>query len=171
MKNNSTISAKDARAELALYMNDMSTDLDGHDDYICDAVSEVADSWVSVYTRNQVAYCRENSSSVRDVLAEGLALAPADFFKANPNADYEDYEAHIGACAWYHDNETAIYDDLGDALYYVGLGELARRHGDALDRDAWESVSLDVNDYDTFGEAVEAADAQYTEALTEEKAA
>lgn len=171
MKNDNTISAKEARAELALYMNDINTDLDGHEGYICDAISEVADSWVSVYTRNQIDYCRENPSSVRDVLAEGLALAPADFFEAHPNADYEDYEAHLGARAWFRDNEAAIYDDLESTLYYVALGELARRHGDALDRDAWENVSLDVNDYDTFGEVIEAADAQYIEALTEEKAA
>lgn len=78
MFKNSTFSAKAYRDELANQMNDTSIELEDYTDYIlCDAISELAESSVSIYTSDRIAYCRENDESVQEALFEGLALQSA----------------------------------------------------------------------------------------------
>ncbi len=168
MSNNTTFSAKAAREELKNQMNDISYDLCGYDGYICDAISELADSWTSIYTSNQVTYYRTHEERARDALTEGLALSPADYFAKYPNHGIRDYEAHVGACAEYMDNERAAYEGLGTVARYVAIGALADKYGDILDTEAFEDVCPEGNDIDTcdtFEDVAEAVCKAYAEAL------
>lgn len=137
---NQTVSAAALRSELEATTDGRALELEDHDGYVCDAVAEIADYDVSIYTADQIAYCREHADSVREALFEGLALDGRDYFKANPGDDFEGYEAHLGAAAWYMDSERAVYEDLADGLRYAALGRLAAQFGDALDAAAWDEV-------------------------------
>lgn len=137
---NKTVSAAALRSALEATTDGRALELEDHDGYVCDAVAEIADYDVSIYTADQIAYCREHADSVREALFEGLALDDRDYFKANPGDDFEGYEAHLGAAAWYMDSERAVYEDLADGLRYAALGRLAAQFGDALDAAAWDEV-------------------------------
>lgn len=137
---NQTVSAAALRSALEAATDGRALELEDHDGYVCDAVAEIADYDVSIYTADQIAYCREHADSVREALFEGLALDGRDYFKANPGDDFEGYEAHLGAAAWYMDSERAVYEDLADGLRYAALGRLAAQFGDALDAAAWDEV-------------------------------
>ena len=135
-----TFSATSARATIDGRVCDMALELEDHNGYICDAISEIADTSVSIYTDDNVAYCREHSDEVRDALMEGLALDGTQYFELYPRHDYEDYEAHLGAIAEYVANERALYDDMEDGIEYAVLGALAKHYGDELDKAAYEYV-------------------------------
>ena len=137
---NQTVSAAALRSALEATTDGRALELEDHDGYVRDAVAEIADYDVSIYTADQIAYCREHADSVREALFEGLALDGRDYFKANPGDDFEGYEAHLGAAAWYMDSERAVYEDLADGLRYAALGRLAAQFGDALDAAAWDEV-------------------------------
>ena len=165
---NQTVSAAAMRSELEATTDDRALELEDHYGYVCDAVSEIADADVSIYTADQVSYCREHADSVREALFEGLALDGRDYFKANPGDDFEGYEAHLGAAAWYMDSERAVYEDLADGLRYAALGRLAAEFGDDLDAEAWAAVD-DATDWEDNNARIEdvtdgAAEA-YREAL------
>ena len=165
---NQTVSAAALRSALEATTDDRALELEDYDGYVCDAVSEIADADVSIYTADQIGYCRENPESVREAICEGLALDGREFFAANTGADYEDYEAHLGVVAWYMDAERAIYEDLADGLRYAALGRLAAQFGDALDAAAWDEVdaATDWEDSNAHIDGLmdEAADA-YAEAV------
>lgn len=128
---------------------DYGDELAGYDGYVCDAISEIADSGVSIYTSDQIAYCREHGSSAREALDEGLAMQPRDYFNANPGSDYESYEAHIGACAEYLDIERAIYDSLEECITYAVICHMGDLYGLTLDAEAWECVeTMHAEDWD-----------------------
>ena len=165
---NQTVSAAALRSAIEATTDDRALELEDHDGYVCDAVAEIADYDVSVYTAAQVAYCREHAESVREAICEGLALDGREFFAANPGNDYEDYEAHLGVAAWYMDTERAVYEDLDDGLRYAALGRLAAQFGDALDAAAWDEVDA-ATDWDDSSARIddlmdEVADA-YAEAV------
>lgn len=165
---NQTVSAAALRSALEATTDDRALELEDHNGYVCDAVAEIADDNVSIYTANQIAYCRENPESARSAVCEGLALDGREYFDANPSDDYEDYEAHIGIAAWFMDAEAAIYADLADAMRYASLGRLAAEFGDDLDAEAWAAVD-DATDWEDNNARIEditdgAAEA-YREAL------
>ena len=72
MSNNTTFNAKIVRNEIANKICDMALELEDYDGYICDAISEIADSNVSIYTADNIAFCREHSDDVRDALMDEL---------------------------------------------------------------------------------------------------
>lgn len=165
---NQTVSAAALRSAFEATTDDRALELEDHDGYVCDAVAEIADYDVSIYTANQIAYCREHADSVREAIFEGLAIDGREFFSANTGADFEDYEAHLGAAAWFMDAEAAIYADLADAMRYASLGRLAAEFGDDLDAEAWAAVD-DATDWEDNNARIEditdgAAEA-YREAL------
>ncbi len=135
-----TFSAKEAMNGIAAVTDGRALELEDYTGYVCDAITEIADGAVSIYTADQIAYCRENPDAVRDAIADGLALDSREYFEANPGDDFEGYEAHLGAAAWYMDSERAVYEDLADGLRYAALGRLAAQFGDALDAAAWDEV-------------------------------
>ena len=150
MFEDTTFSAKAACEELAKKLNDIDNlELDNYGYCLDDAVSELASYRISVYTADQIAYCRENGASVREALWEGLALEPKDFFNRHEGADYEEYEAHLGVAAAYIDNERAIREDLETVVQRAVLSALADRYGDALDTEAALSVLPEGSDIDT----------------------
>lgn len=168
MFENSTFSAKAYRDELANQMNDTSIELENCAGYIlCDAISELAESSVSVYRSDRIAYCRDHGEGVREALLEGLALKPRDYFNSLDGADYEDYEAHLGAIAWYMDVERSMYDELGRTVEYIVIGALAAEHGDTLSTDAYMAVSTDIDTCDTIDDIKENACREYAETLEE----
>lgn len=171
MFKNSTFSAKAYRDELANQMNDISIELKDYTDYIlCDAISELAESSVSIYTSDRITYCRENDRSVQEALFEGLALNPREYFNGLAGADYKDYEAHLGAIAWYMDAERAMYDELGRTVEYIVVGALAAEYGDVLSTDAYMAMRPDASDIDTcdtIEEIKDGACTEYADALEE----
>lgn len=163
-----TFSAKEAMDGIAAVTDDRALELEDYSGYVCDAVSEIADTDVSIYTADQIDYCRENPESARSAVCEGLALDGREYFDANPGDDYKDYEAHVGIAAWFMDAEAAIYADLADAMRYASLGRLAAEFGDDLDAEAWAAVD-DATDWEDNNARIEditdgAAEA-YREAL------
>lgn len=144
-----------------------------YDGYVCDAISEVADSNVSIYTADQIAYCREHGASARNVIDEGLAMQPRDYFDANRGSDYEDYEAYIGACAKFMDIESAIYDSLENVIEYAVICHMGDTFGLTLDAAAWAAVEDGhAEDWDDSGarleDIFEDAERTYREALAGE---
>lgn len=137
---NTTFSATSARAAIYGRVCDMAIELEDYDGYVCDAISEIADSSVSIYTADNIAFCREHSDDVKEALLNGLALDGAQYFESCPVHDYEDYEAHLGAVAEYVANERALYEDLEDGIEYAVLGALAKHYGDELDKAAYGYV-------------------------------
>lgn len=140
MSNNTTFNAKIVRNEIANNICDMALELENHYGYIYNAISEIADSNVSIYTADNIAFCREHSDDVRDALMECLALDGSQYFEANPNDDYENYEAYLGSVAQYVANERALYEDMEGGIEYAVLGALAKHYGDELDKAAYEYV-------------------------------
>lgn len=140
MSNDTTFNAKIALDSLASNICDMALELEHYDGYICDAISEIADSSVSIYTADNVKFCRENGDDVREALLNGLALDGSAYFEANPGNDYEDYEAYLGAVAEYVANERELYADVESAIEYAVLSALASQYGEELDEAAYEYV-------------------------------
>ena len=160
---------KNASDDLPDYGDEVA-DCDG---YVCDAISEVADSNVSIYTADQIAYCRPRGASARNAIDEGLAMQPRDYFDANRGSDYEDYEAHIGACAEFMDIERAIYDSLENVIEYAVICHMGAAFGTTLDADAWAMVeechAEDWNDNNArLSDIYDDAEATYREALAGE---
>ena len=141
-----------------------------YDGYVCDAISEIADSNVSIYTADQIAYCREHGASARDAINEGLAMQPRDYFDANRGHDYEDYEAHIGACAEFMDIERAIYDGLENVIEYAVICHMGDAFGPTLDAAAWAAVEdCHAEDWDdnnaVLSDIYDEAEASYRRAI------
>lgn len=156
MSNNTTFNAKIARADLASNICDMALELEHYDCYICDAISEIADTSVSIYTADNVQFCRDNSDDVKEALCNGLALDGSAYFEANPGSDYEDYEAHLGAVAEYVANERELYADYEAAMEYAVLGALMERYGEELSREAYEYVNdCKTCDWDDTSERID----------------
>lgn len=151
---NQTVSAAALRSAIEATTDDRALELEDYSGYVCDAVAEIADDDVSIYTANQIAYCREHADSVREAIFEGLAIDGREFFSANTSADFEDYEAHLGVAAWFMDAEAAIYADLADAMRYASLGRLAAEFGDDLDAEAWAAVD-DATDWEDNNARIE----------------
>ena len=156
MNNNTTFNAKIARNDIASNICDMALELEDYDGYICDAISEIADSSVSIYTADNLRFCRENSDDVREALLNGLALDGSQYFESHPGNDYEDYEAYLGACAEYVANERELYADYEAAMEYAVFGALIERYGEELSREAYEYVNdCKTCDWDDTGERID----------------
>lgn len=156
MSNDTTFNAKIARNDIASNICDMALELEDYDGYICDAISEIADSSVSIYTADNVRFCRENSGDVREALMNGLALDGSQYFESHPGNDYEDYEAYLGACAEYVSNERELYADYEAAMEYAVLGALMERYGEELSREAYEYVNdCKTCDWDDTSERID----------------
>lgn len=137
---NNTFSAKETRKTLASTMCDEATELEDYSGYICDAITELADSNTNIYTADQVKYAMEHDDDVNEALFNGLAMSGRDYFEANPNHTWFEYTAHIGACAEYTGISNRLYGDLEEAVEYAVLGHLANVFGDQLNAKAYEDV-------------------------------
>lgn len=86
------------------YGNDFS-DYVNSDGYVCDTISEIADSNTSIYYSDIMDFIRENPDSLADVVAEGLY---------DPSNDYDLYKH--GQAAEYMTIEHDLYSNLADCL-------------------------------------------------------
>lgn len=153
---NATFSATAARANIGARTSDYALELENYNGYICDAVSEIADGGVSIYTSDNIEYCREHSDDVKDALSDGLALDPRNYFEEHPGHDYEDYEAHLGAMAEYMAIEQEIYNNLEEGIEYAVLDALKTAYGDYLLTEAYEYIrDTKTCDWDDNNERVD----------------
>lgn len=114
-------------------------DLVAYSGNIGDAVSELADYNVSIYTSEQIEYAFKDTELTAQAVRE-FGLEPAD--------DFEAYAAQAGVCAWYQSNKDEIYDNLEDGITLCVLDELEKAHeGEPFNERAWECM-LELKTYD-----------------------
>lgn len=143
MKKNTTATTFDAKSELKCMrdnLSDASVEFAGYGGCIGDAITEAADSSVSIYTSDNVTFALEHDEAVGEVMFSGLALDGREYFTENPNHTFRDYAAHVGQCAEYFELSQQIYNELEDAVTYAVLEHLVSVYGDNLDRAAWDHV-------------------------------
>lgn len=153
---------------LAYYTNtDLITRFADYDSgYICDIVSEISDSAISIYTQDQIDFAMENTDAVQEALEEGFmsGIHPEDC------GDFRNYVAKAGVAGWYLKNERDIYDNIRECLNYGICEALQRQYGmiEITDEqiEILEHLDLDINDY--FEDTIEKA-AQELGLITEEE--
>lgn len=100
---NQTVSAAALRSAIEATTDGRALELEDHDGYVCDAVAEIADYDVSIYTAEQIAYCREHADSMRYASLGRLAAEFGD------DLDAEAWAAVDDATDW-EDNNARIED-------------------------------------------------------------
>lgn len=136
----------DAAAELkrmAEAIGAEAAELAGYRGFACDAVHEIADSYVSVYTYDQIQFALEHDAYADQAVADCVAISGPEYFAANPAYTFRDYVAHVGACAEYCMVYEAIEEQFEDAMEYLALSHLVREFGGELDAAAWERVKAE----------------------------
>lgn len=80
--------------------------------YICDIISEIADSNTSVYYSDIIEFISNNVEEVNDAIEElGWAGCGSDLYKA-------------GQAAEYRKNENDMYNELEEGLFNVALSHI-----------------------------------------------
>lgn len=124
--------------------------------YICDIISEIADSSVSVYTQDQINFAMENDDMVEEVFAEGIAPDAENHFKNG--GSLRDYNAAVGACAWYMQNERDMYDNMNECVLYAVCAALGADGVEDLTEDNISDLeSLDFDNNDRIEDVIEEA--------------
>lgn len=122
-----------ARENLNGYSQDFITDHDaGSSQYICDAVSEFADSRTSIYYADIKDFICNNFDAVGETISElGWDGCGGDLYKAGQMAEYMSIEREI-------------YDELRDILKYITLDfiDSTDEANDEAER-IWESLDDD----------------------------
>lgn len=120
-------------------MNDISIDFTndymycGCTSYICDAISEHADSNTSIYYSDIEKFMSNNIEAVNDAISEfGWDGCGSDLHKA-------------GQMAEYMENERLIYDDLEDVCKLAALDFLRNTEGELIAADLWDSVEIAID--------------------------
>lgn len=160
LEKGTALKINDYMSELASY--DFATDFADYDrGYICDIISEIADSSVSIYTKDQIDYAMNHEDSVEEALTSGIAPDASEYFK-HDRGDFRSYVASVGAAAWFRDNERAMYDNIKECVLYAVCTVLKNEYGiEELTEDQigdLEFIDFDINDYLEYiiEEAVEA---------------
>lgn len=117
--------------------------------YVCDIISEIADSNVSIYTQEQFDYAVENDDAVEEAFFNGIAPDGAEFFKNN-RGGFREYVAAVGAAAWYEHNTIDMYNNMDECIVYA-ICEALRTQYDITELtevqvDMLEDHSFDNND-------------------------
>ena len=80
--------------------------------YICDIISEIADSNTSIYYSDIIKFISENVEAVNDTIAEfGWEGCGSDLYKAGQMAEFTQLQ-------------NAMYEELGDGLYNFAISYL-----------------------------------------------
>ena len=148
MKKNVNEIIRDLKAE----MNDISIELaeyyDNYD-YICDAISECADSNVSIYYSDIERFMSNNIQAVNDAIDEfGWDGCGSDLHKA-------------GQMAEYLENERLIYEDLEEVAQLVGFEYFRNVYGEEITKEQAEAIEeaasgIDHNDsFDIVRDAID----------------
>ena len=103
--------------------------------YICDAISEIADSHTSIYYSDIMQFISNNPEALADVVSEGL-------YEVN-GRDYDLYKH--GQAAEYMTIERCIYDDLENALKIYALDYIGHElNRETIPAEVWEEVENDI---------------------------
>ena len=148
MKKNVNEIIRDLKAE----MNDISIELAEYYDncnYICDAISECADSNVSIYYSDIERFMSNNIQAVNDAIDEfGWDGCGSDLHKA-------------GQMAEYLENERLIYEDLEEVAQLVGFEYFRNVYGEEITKEQAEAIEeaasgIDHNDsFDIVRDAID----------------
>lgn len=97
-------------------------ELPDYSGYTCDAISDIADSNVSIYTADLLEYAQENPDSMSRAACD-FCLEPGNY------SDWESYTEAVASAAWYDDDRAAMED--GEEMRH-GLNLVAWKHLQAL---------------------------------------
>ena len=126
---------------------DVCKELEDGTGYICDAISETADSNVSIYNNN----LWENAPAIRDyieaAIEEGLVdTSKVDLMKIFQAGEYEYYT-------------QLLYDNLKTIIYNIAVEYINKEYPDIeIDEDDLENVLDDIDNNDDFDRITEAVD-------------
>lgn len=126
--------------------------------YICDIISEIADSAVSIYTRDLFEFAINNEEDVDEAIAEGFCGDPSHY------SSFREYLTRVGGAAWFLKNERGIYDNLRQCLTYGVCEALGSQYGitEITDEqiDVLEHIDFEIYNYyeDCIEQAVEELD-------------
>lgn len=143
----------------SLAANEYGKELLDYSTYIGDAIAEIADSHVSIYTQDNIDYCHEHPTSAANVAFE------LDIRQAN-DEDFNHFCARVGAATEYWDIKEQLYYDLKDTLKWC-FAEVCKNEGYRFDCSIVSSLKNSwVFDFDeTISYYTEKAPAIYAEAI------
>lgn len=156
------------QAQEGLYTGSFGEDLYDYDGYICDAITEIADSRISVYTADQIEFANDwnNNDYVQGAIIEGLALSGADYFSAHPDNNAQDYLAHVGAAGWYQKNSADLYEHLDDSMAWATLQTLKDTYGiTEISEDLLDNIKCELENVDNNDRLSDTIESACTEAL------
>lgn len=138
----------------------LADELTDYSGYVCDAICEIADSNVSIYTLEQQKFALENTEETADAVNE---------FGLEPSKDFGEYVARAGAMAWFARNEREIYDNLEKGIAFCVVCDLEKEYrGEAPNLDAWDYVkNMKKCDWEDSSELIEDITDEAKELYTE----
>ena len=108
--------------------------------YICDAITEIADSRTSIYYSDILDFIRNNPEALAEVVEEGL-------YCVDSRHSYDLYK-HAQA-AEFMTIEREIYDNLEDAIKAYAANYIREQyHTETISADIWESIADDLDSID-----------------------
>ena len=118
--------------------------------YIMDAIAEYADANTSIYYNEQRDYALTHYDTARDVIREGLAPDASEYFRSNPQKDFDDYVCMVGACAEYRDIEERLFRAYPEIVYACVL--MACDEHNNCEKLLDSLPCYDDNQFQTFGD-------------------
>lgn len=104
-------------------------------EYICDAISEIADNNTSIYYSDIMNFIRNNPESLADVIAEGLYTIDGRTY---------DLYKH-GQAAEYMTIEHALYNDIENALKIYALDYIGHElNMETIPADTCETIENEI---------------------------
>lgn len=110
----------------------------GGSTYICDAISEIAESNMSIYYSDIMDFISRNPEALAEVIDEGLY---------DPAHNYDLYKH--GQAAEYMTIERELYNNLSDILRLYAADYILRQHGEEIPLEVWEAVEERLEDIDS----------------------
>lgn len=134
------VNLDNAAGEIRDMMETCARDLPDYSGYLCDALNEMADSAVSIYTADLLEFARDNAERVNDAACE-FGLQPDEY------GDWIRYTEAAASFAWNCKAREEIDEELYSALKLVAIDELRRRGLEEVPREAYFAAV----DFDAFG--------------------
>lgn len=116
--------------------------------YICDAITEIADNNVSIYTADILDETKNLyfSGAYEEAVGEGIM------------GDGEDLLDNLKA-AWYWYNDTQLYNNIEELIYNYAVKYIKEKYPKAkVDEEELEDRLKDVDSNDTFDDIESAVD-------------
>lgn len=108
--------------------------------YIEDAISEIADYAVSIYTADLLEFATEHPEDMNAAACE-FGIEPGMY------DNWTSYTEAVAGAAWYDKARADIYDELAQGLELVAIDELAKHGLVSIPADAYDEVmTFDADD-------------------------